>query len=603
MFIVGLFTVVYFFLHISTLSKNNLPSSQYLQSTGYMPYIMSTSSFSTEEGLLYDIIVLTAVIIIFATICMRIVLEDQLTKNYTALEMENHTPYSKETLAIWDNSVKNYAAIDETSSNLANKLLQQLEETRMIGRVKSRTRYELVILYTRRVVGMLLYFAVVFGSFAIIVYVTLYSNDIARLAQNVPGLGNFTSLIVPFILNVVNGAVPTLLQYITQFEQWDSAKTVTDLVLLRMYVSNVLNTLLLAVSYVVLADPFLLADQQSLRNSFGIKVNDQFSCRLDQVGQGLFTLVIFTWAIDCASLLAMPILYKIIAYIRKTNFEKIEFNVAQNMVKRLNFMGLVFLSLPFSPLTLVFTPFFLFFGFKWEKQVIKHYYAKPVRQWSGQKAGFVNAIVYFCSFLVIGITVSGYFLSSKTFAKSCDIQDQFVHLCTDDVQDDNTCTTDPSSIYYAYYGSTQYPASICENACGPFIHSRHNFQPFLDTLKQYPALSYIWDICFDYSYVPWAVTIILALVISTTFNSLDVEKFSAYNHSLSLQSQLVLMDAECKKQERLIKRLKVLEDRAVNMNENGEAPLEESDLETEIRSMRGDETLANEGEPNKEPSK
>ena len=177
----------------------------------------------------------------------------------------------------------------------------------------------------------------------------------------------------------------------TTFEMWDSAQTTTNLVLLRMYISSVLNTLLLAISCIVLAHPFLLADQSSLRNSFGLKVSTSITCRLDQAGQGLFTLVIFTWAIDCVTLLGVPIAYQVLAYCLRTPYEKIEFNVPQNMVKRLNFMGLVFLSLPFCPLTMCFAPFFLFVGFKWEKNIIKYMYAKPLRQWSGQKAGLVNS--------------------------------------------------------------------------------------------------------------------------------------------------------------------------------------------------------------------
>ena len=149
----------------------------------------------------------------------------------------------------------------------------------------------------------------------------------------------------------------------------------------------------------------------------------------------------------------------------------------------------------------------------------------------------------------------------------------FVHLCDSAIipslDSNNTCTTDIYSLYYHYYGRTSYPSTICNLACGPFIHDRSHFQPFLDTLADYPVLNYLWQFLFDYTYIPWAFTIMLAVVISTTFNSIDVLKFSTYTNEISLESQILILETENKKQERLIKRLKVIEDRSVKVS--GEA--------------------------------
>ena len=151
----------------------------------------------------------------------------------------------------------------------------------------------------------------------------------------------------------------------------------------------------------------------------------------------------------------------------------------------------------------------------------------------------------------------------------------FVHLCDSAIipslDSNNICTTDIYSLYYHYYGRTSYPSTICNLACGPFIHDRSHFQPFLDTL-------------FDYTYIPWAFTIMLAVVISTTFNSIDVLKFSTYTNEISLESQILILETENKKQERLIKRLKVIEDRSVKVSgEAGEGDGNGDDQEEQLQ--------------------
>ena len=74
-----------------------------------------------------------------------------------------------------------------------------------------------------------------------------------------------------------------LFQLITQLEMWDSRQTEVNLVLFRMYLSNTLNIFLLATTYLLLADPLLLASYPQLRASLELPLNSSYTCRIDQV--------------------------------------------------------------------------------------------------------------------------------------------------------------------------------------------------------------------------------------------------------------------------------------------------------------------------------
>jgi hypothetical protein len=86
---------------------------------------------------------------------------------------------------------------------------------------------------------------------------------------------------------------PAMYKYLTKFEEWDSGQFSLNVLIMRMYLSNMMNLLILALSYGLLADPFLLADETNsqrrsqLENLFDDSV---YSCRLNAAAEGLFSL-------------------------------------------------------------------------------------------------------------------------------------------------------------------------------------------------------------------------------------------------------------------------------------------------------------------------
>ena len=79
---------------------------------------------------------------------------------------------------------------------------------------------------------------------------------------------------------------------ITDFEKWDPEHELS-IRLYRMYASNVFNLYILALSYLFLANPFILPeDALSVRSHVESKFTSTlYQCRLDQVASELFAQV------------------------------------------------------------------------------------------------------------------------------------------------------------------------------------------------------------------------------------------------------------------------------------------------------------------------
>jgi hypothetical protein len=480
---VGTIMVMFAIYHLSLYFKNSGGTlSGYIQGDGYLPKFMEYSSFVNKERFTYSAVVVLTMVFITVLLCNQIVAEHKNAITLEALEAENRAPFSKEVLCSWDFAAHSKIDISDLQGKNDHSFLQLLEDSHETGHKQARSNYESFVLYVRRTVGMLLYLAVVSGSFTAIIYLTIYASKISATAKDIPGVNNMGALIGPLALQAINAIVPPLLELITQLEQWDSAQTELKFLLFRVYMSNTLNTLILTLSYILLMDPLLLAEYPTLRRSLELKDSGVFSCRVDQAADGLFTLVGSTWAIQMASFIGSPMSMRVLAYATGKPWVKTEFNIADAMVKKFSFLGLVFVAFPFAPLAMAFVPVYLFLAFKWEKYVIKRYYAKPKRPFKGQKAALLYAVFYLLTYILVGITVSGYFLTTKSMAKDCDIQDEYVHLCSDAVAGD-TCHADSGSKYYSFWGKDgDYPKVICENKCGPFVQERSALSAFKDSI-------------------------------------------------------------------------------------------------------------------------
>ena len=76
----------------------------------------------------------------------------------------------------------------------------------------------------------------------------------------------------------------------------------------------------------------------------------------------------------------------------------------------------------------------------------------------------------------------------------------------------------------------------------------------------FTVLDGIWRAIFEYPYLPWFVAISLAVVISMRQNTYEVTKFSSFHKERALESQILASEAERKRQEKMIAKLKSIEE-------------------------------------------
>ncbi|KAJ1437470.1 hypothetical protein B484DRAFT_477389 [Ochromonadaceae sp. CCMP2298] len=546
--VMGLFAVY----HVSVSVRHQEDTlGGFISGAGYLPQFMIYSTFDSKERFVYAAVVIVTMFATLFFLSLTMVHEHRRAIAAEAIEAEDLAPFSKEILCAWDNSLATKQDIDECRGKHDHACLQLLEDCHETGQKKARSNLGLLAIYLRRTLGTLLYLLLVGASFTAIILLTVSAGAIASRSSRASGLKGVGPFIVPAALNIINSLVPQVLQLISKLEGWDSARTELKFLLVRIYLSSELNTVILTLSFLMLADPYLLAQYPWLRESIQFEPADQFDCRLDQVADGLFTLVGATWVTQLLSF-ASPCLKRGLYWLLGWPWAREEFKVAEAVVKKLGFLGLVFVSIPFAPLSIVFVPPYLFLSFKAEKFCIKHLYSRPKRPFRGSQAALLYSVFYLLTYLLVGVTVSTYFFTTKTMAKSCDIQDDYVGLCLDEVEDD-LCTPDKDSSYHTFWGQdSDYPAIICQSACGPFVHSRSAAGTFKDSLLNYPVLLSIYEALFEHPYVPWVLFFSAVVLLSVRKNIADVAQYSVYSKDKALGAQTAASQEERKRQERVI---------------------------------------------------
>lgn len=555
-------------LHIINMVVDNR-GGDVLTGGNVLPGFMLISTFQPDERVLYS----TTVIVMILTLCIlglkKLITEDVNKKRHEIMETGKEAVYSKLLLVGWDNSLVSHVEAAQHSGSLAALGRELLAATQSMGEKQARTNLEAAILFLRRFVGFMAYGAMQFGCYVLIAYLTVKSHSIQQAANNIGFLKFFAPSIVPAVVTAINSTTPTIILSITLFERWESGQTEVNIRILRMFLSRILNILVLALAYGFLADPFLMADEdsQDIRKAVEIKFSDGFECRLNQTGDGMMSLVFTDLVISMFVLYGFNVGSKIFARCLNQEWIKYEFDTASTMVSVLYFAGLIVLTLPFTPLSLIFSPIMLALRFKWEAWVSSNYSSKPKKPWQVHAAGRTFTIFYLITLVFIGVSSSFFFLGKNTFAKSCDIQDDNVMLCLGSLNPvTEVCTIDPSSKFYSLYSdenycSGGYPYCLCHKdlACGPFIHEDIALNPFANRVDSLPFLGFIWDYFIVNSYGTWVLVGFLFIFASLRYNSFRVTKTAKVEKEAQFLAHIASLQAEQKRQQKIINRLRILE--------------------------------------------
>lgn len=429
-----------------------------------------------------------------------------------------------------------------------------------------------LILYGRRTIGFVAYLVLQFLCYVFIAYLTVSSHSIQSAANSIGFLKFFAPSIVPAAVSSINAVFPIIIRKLTTFEQWESGVVEVNIRIFRMFLSRILNLLILGVAYGMLADPFLLAssDNVRIRKSVEIEFTDNgFKCRLDQTGDGMISLVFTDFVVSGTLLIAGHILYQIFDMLLGRPHTKLEFDTAASMVAILYSTGLLMLLMPFAPISMIFAPVLIALKFKWEIFVAIRYSLKPKKPWQAHAAGRTFTLFYQLTLFFIGVSSAFFFLGTSTFAKSCHIQDSSVHLCKDAVDPvTETCTLDTESPYFVWFtqksavcGIDNYPACLChgELACGPFVGDSVALDSFQRSIIEVPFLGWLWTVCIEHAYGTWVLVLFLGVIAILRSNSFRVTKAAKVEKELQYTTHIASLQLEQKRQLRIIQKLKMLE--------------------------------------------
>ena len=202
-----------------------------------------------------------------------------------------------------------------------------------------------------------------------------------------------SAFVAPIAVNLINTASPHIVNAITKFEKWDTGNMEVNIALIRQYLSSMFNLIILVASYFLLADPLFLANYPTIRAQFDLAFDSSsYTCRMDQAAQSLFTLVLTGFSLKIAAPIAINTMKALVAYMTRKPFLRGEFNIPRATAFLLDFMGMIFLSIPFAPLAVVFAPVFILIKFKMEIAIAHAFFQKPQKPWKSQKAGEVRTL-------------------------------------------------------------------------------------------------------------------------------------------------------------------------------------------------------------------
>ena len=258
-----------------------------------LPGFMNYSSFATGESVTYTCNVLIGVTLLLLFCAHKAIMEDRTMKRLDVIEQQNDFTFSTDILCRWDNSQLLESEVQHSHGLIGLSYKEKLAESLKMGLIVSRSRVENLILYSKRFLVFIIYCCIQVASYATIIWLTIQSEAVTKVASGVPGLQFVTDFIVPGAVTLINAATPAMYKFLTKFEEWDSGQFSLNVLISRMYLSNMMNLLILALSYSLLADPFLMADGTSadrrtqLENVFDETV---YSCRLNAAAEGLFSL-------------------------------------------------------------------------------------------------------------------------------------------------------------------------------------------------------------------------------------------------------------------------------------------------------------------------
>lgn len=374
-----------------------------LTGAGYFNYtVMYYGSYSNETlpGLAdYDMrlayfftisayMVLCGIVLIFS-------MARSFLRNYVLVNSASSSAW--QLLCSWDFSVINEKAVRQLKNNLRVQLKESLSEKMQRERL---TVSELLKQYGVHLGSWLLSTGLAFGCAAGIYFLCQYEQQHTTDVANWSPLQEAKTLLVPFMVSLINLVVPLFYSLFNKFEIYSSQSR-------QIYVLVIRNVLLRMFILGVLCYYWMQ------------EVANKFSCWESFVGQALYRLVIFDFLFLMLGSFFGEFLSNVIGTRFLPQLGVPEFDVARNVIELIYAQTLSWLGIFFSPLLPVIQILKFLLVFYLKKVSITMNCQPPRRTGRAAQMQTILIALLFFPFFVGALSIVAYSAWSLTPSKQC----------------------------------------------------------------------------------------------------------------------------------------------------------------------------------------
>ena len=241
---------------------------------GLAPSWLLFSSYGAAENLNYSTCLFLSFFLLIVYTSIRWTQEDK--KVQLESSGDGNMKHAKTALNCWDHRFSDVDDAQELQVSIGNEITLLLDEDDIAARISSRSFRDKVKLLVRRILCMLIWLALQGGSLVGIIYLTLASSDIEKAVRE-SGIG-LTVDLVPIFVSVINAILPQIIIQVVKQMRFDREGKYIQYQVALIFITKTLNAIFQVLSYLLLADPFLMT-QPGSDSVLGIPGRSTFASR------------------------------------------------------------------------------------------------------------------------------------------------------------------------------------------------------------------------------------------------------------------------------------------------------------------------------------
>ncbi|XP_023188942.1 transmembrane channel-like protein 5 isoform X1 [Xiphophorus maculatus] len=374
-----------------------------LTGAGYFNYtIMYYGSYSNEtiRGLLdYDMqLAYFFTISVYMVLCGLVLIfsmASSFKKNYALADPASNSAW--QLLCSWDFSITNEKAVNQRKNNLRIQLKESLSEK---AHRERQTTSEQLKQYGIYFGSWLLSTGLAAGCGASIFYLCHYEDERVEDTETWSALKEAETLLVPFVVSLMNMVIPLFFSLFNKFEQYSSQRKQIYALLFR--------NVLLRISILGVLCYYWMNT-----------VPQKFTCWEPMVGQALYRLVIVDFIFLMLGSLFGEFLSNVIGTKIQPRLGVPEFDVARNVLEIIYAQTLAWIGIYFSPLLPVIQILKFFILFYLKKVSLTHNCQPPRRSGRAAQMKTIFIFLLFFPFFVGALSIVAYTSWRLTPSEQC----------------------------------------------------------------------------------------------------------------------------------------------------------------------------------------